>query len=134
MMPVFRQTIKSVIPFLGREGIKKAHIWGVLYPFALGELLWVCDQYGIELSTDSVGPNWGPCMSKWGIGDWINRDYKSTQGPIMGIHRKIHVAITRCWLKQFRQSQYYREPPKDSHRSHKKAHNGQMSIFDLIEE
>src|SRR5438552_1185697 len=53
MMPVFREVITLVIPFLGREGVKRVHIWGVCYAKALGELLWACDQYGIVLSTDS---------------------------------------------------------------------------------
>jgi len=53
-MPVFREIIHAVIPFLGREQVRKVHIWGCVFAPALGELLYLCDQFGIALTTDSV--------------------------------------------------------------------------------
>ncbi|GHO44115.1 hypothetical protein [Ktedonospora formicarum] len=31
ILPVFRETMRLVTPFLGREGVKRVHVWGVCY-------------------------------------------------------------------------------------------------------
>ncbi len=130
MLPVFRETMYSVIPFLGNEGIKRVHIWGVCFAPALGELLWLCDQHGIALSTDSMGPSVRPAMGRWGYGDWTDTSYRSAPSLkpeeahetcmvkswavkaievawARGAHRAAHVNLVRTWLKYFRYTDYY---------------------------
>lgn len=110
MMPVFRQTIQDVIPFLGREGVKRVHIWGVCYGPALGELLWLCDQWQIALSTDSAGPSIKPARGEWGYAEWIDRSYERPPAGIRGQERARHVEATRAWLTAFRQTPHYAPP------------------------
>lgn len=110
MMPTFRETILSVIPLIASEGITKAHIWGVIYPKALGELLWMCDQCGIALSTDSAGPCTQPIWGEWGYAEWRDNSYERPDVSIRGLERARHVECTREWLARFRSTKHYREP------------------------
>jgi hypothetical protein len=107
MMPVFREVMTLVIPFLGREGVKRVHIWGVCYAKALGELLWMCDQYGIAVSTDSSGPSVKPAMGEWGYAEWRNPFYERVPPDIRGLERARHVQATRQWLQAFRSTAHY---------------------------
>ncbi len=91
LFPVFRATMRLVIPFLKREGVRRVHIWGMCFAEALGELLWQCDhdeegnldsQHQIHLSTDSVGPSTRPVKkdretgyATWGYASWCNNQY-----------------------------------------------------------
>jgi hypothetical protein len=90
-LPGFRETMRLVIPFLKREGIRRVHIWGVCFAEPLGELLWMCDHdeegnpdpnHRISLSTDSVGPSTRPVKKDtltgygtWGYASWCNNRY-----------------------------------------------------------
>lgn len=113
MLPVFRETMQLVIPFLGKEGVKRVHIWGVCYAKALGELLYLCDEYGITLSTDSMGPSIRPARGRWGYASWTNPHYRIPPVEIRGLHRAQHVQLTREWLADFRtrESRYYCSRP-----------------------
>jgi hypothetical protein len=92
LMPVFRQTMLLVIPFLKKEGVKRVHIWGVCYAEALAELLYLCDHdeegnletetHRLYLSTDSVGPSTRPVQkdpstgyATWGYASWYTNTY-----------------------------------------------------------
>ena len=110
MMPVFRDTIRLLIPYLANKQVKHVHIFGVLYPYALGELLWMCDQFEISLSTDSAGGQLKPCFGDWGYGDWRDNNYKQAPVDLRSIDRRKHLEQTRRWLYDFRASQYYQEP------------------------
>ena len=107
MLPVFRETMRLVIPFLGREGVKRVHIWGVCFAKALGELLWLCDEHAITLSTDSAGPSIRPAMGEWGYAEWRDRSYQRPPTAIRGLERARHVAATRAWLEAFRTTPHY---------------------------
>lgn len=110
-MPVFREIIHTIIPFLGHEGIRQVHIWGCLYAPALGELLWLCDQHRILLSTDSVYPSLRPVLGQWGYASWADKTYRRPPtGPELGRQRKIHSWLVRRWLAHFRERepQHYR--------------------------
>jgi len=132
MLPIFRETMALVIPFLGREGIRRAHLWGVIYAPALADLLWLCSQYQITLSTDSIGPQVRPALGRWGYADWCDwsycsapslppeREQEAARRPVKtadghfislphvkGRHRAEHVRQVRAWLGRFRQRACY---------------------------
>lgn len=123
LLPVFRKTIAQVIPLLAQHKVQRVHIWGVCFPEALGELLYMCDQYGLKLSTDSVGPSTRPTKGEWGYGSWRDSSYKKPtvldscrtldasgyKAPTCvlgtrctGLERARHVQETRDWLSNFR--------------------------------
>lgn len=54
--PSFEDLLCEIIPLIATAEIKKIHIYGVLYLQALGRLQYICDQYQIQLSTDSCSP------------------------------------------------------------------------------
>lgn len=128
MLPAAAQMLPSVFEVLGQAKVKRVHVFGVIIPALLGFLLWLCDQYGMQLSTDSVGPSVEPARNgNWGYGSWTNPAYKVA--PILdtckmldedgrksptcapaticrGLERARHVVLTREWLANFRE----REP------------------------
>ena len=110
MMPVFKETVEKVIPFAAREGVKRVHIWGVVYPKALGLLLDICDEYNVKLSTDSAAPSYKPAFGDWGFGEWRDNGYKRHPTATRGLERQRHVKMTREWLGRFRSTQWYRPP------------------------
>jgi len=109
LIRAFRSTIRLVIPFAA-QFTNRIHIWGVLYAPALGNLLWLCDQYGLRLSTDSSGPSVRPARGVWGYMGWTNKNYTRPPVEIRGLERARHVRATRDWLSSFRQSRFYTEP------------------------
>ncbi|MBA2681123.1 MAG: hypothetical protein H0U76_22335 [Ktedonobacteraceae bacterium] len=114
IMPAFREMLHQVIPFVGQEGVTRIHIPGCLYAPALGELLYLCDQHGITVSTDSVGPSLRPVFGRWGYASWSNPAYqRAPRGPMMAHHRRIHTYLVRRWLRDFRERErrYYRWCP-----------------------
>jgi hypothetical protein len=108
MLPVFFEIIEQVIPFLGREQVKRVHIWGVCFAPALGALLRLCDAHGIALSTDSMGPSVRPANGRWGYAEWTNPHYQKPPCEVLGLDRARHVALTRAWLANFRATPHYR--------------------------
>ena len=110
MMPVFRDTIRLVIPYIAHR-VRWIHIWGVCYAPALGELLWMCDQYGLKLSTDSAGPQRRPAFGEWGYLGWRDNNYQRPPVEIRGLERARHVRATRKWLSRLRETEYYCQPP-----------------------
>lgn len=113
IMPGFRETVQAVVPFIASEGVKRAHIWGVTYAPALGELLYLCDQYDVALSTDSIWPSIKPCKGDWGYASWRDNTYRRPEPSIRGLERARHVEATRDWLANFREreAQFYRFIP-----------------------
>jgi hypothetical protein len=111
-LPMFRETMHLVIPFLGKEGVKRVHVWGCCYAPALGELLYLCDEWGIGLSTDSAAPSIRPAFGRWGYGSWSDPTYTHRKPSVeeLGRHRRLHVYLTRRWLRDFRvrEPAYYR--------------------------
>lgn len=109
LMHSFRPIIKEVVP-LAAQFTRKIHIWGVLYSPAIGELLWMCDQYSLQLSTDSSGPSLRPARGVWGYMGWVDREYVRPPTEVLGLHRAQHVIACREWLSDFRNSEYYKAP------------------------
>jgi hypothetical protein len=124
MLPLFRETVSMVIPFLSKQGVKRVHVWGVCYAPALAELLYACDTEGIRVSTDSAHPSMSPAFGGWGYGDWKLKDGTYERPLILqscrdhrfsectrcrGLERIKHVGCTRDWLAAFRSSSHYKE-------------------------
>lgn len=113
MMPVFRPTMRKIIPILSAHQVNSVHIFGVIYAPALAELLYMCNQYNIQVSTDSAGPSYRPAFGSWGFADWIDSTYiRKPTGWWRGIDRVLHVEATRQWLNAFEQSPAYIETSK----------------------
>jgi len=110
MLPIFRHTIVKLIPYLASKKVHRVHIWGVVFPIALGELLWLCNKHNIILSTDSAGPQMKPCFGEWGYGNWRKKDYSRPPTTIRGKERKRHLDETREWLLNLEETEYYKEP------------------------
>jgi hypothetical protein len=55
-LPEWFRTIQLVVPRAARSGIRRIHVFGVLYLPALGPLVWLADRYGLAVSTDSTAP------------------------------------------------------------------------------
>lgn len=111
MREPFDDTMVLVIPALARSGVKRVHIWGVMDIRFLGPLLFLCDEYELELSTDSTGPSVRPTKGVWGYRGWVDPNYKRPSTLVRGLHRKIHVERTREWLLNLRTTTFYK-PPK----------------------
>jgi hypothetical protein len=124
MLPAAALILPPVFEVLGRANVKRVHVFGVVIPALLGFLLYLCDQYGIELSTDSAGPCVEPARNgNWGYGSWTDPTYK--KAPILascrvvdeqgnkaptclpethcaGHDRILHTQLTRDYLANFR--------------------------------
>lgn len=112
MMITFTPTMTAVIPYAAQAGVKRAHIWGVIDSEFVGPLLWLCDRHNIQLSADSAGPQLRPARNgEWGYKGWKKAGYERPPVATRGLHRAIHVQLTRCWLAHgLRKSPYYHEP------------------------
>lgn len=147
MLPNAAMILPGVFEVLGDAGVKRVHVFGVIIPAMLGFLLYLCDQYGIFLSTDSAGPCTEPARNgNWGFGSWTDPSYKVA--PILdscrivdeydnkaptcspdticrGLDRIRHVTLTREWLAHFRERepQLVKALPVPQYR--------QASLFDL---
>jgi hypothetical protein len=128
MLPAASAILPGVFEVLGKAGVKRVHVFGVIIPKMLGFLLCLCDQYGMSLSTDSSGPCTEPAKNgNWGVGSWRNPDYKVAPildscrvidangnkapacGPetiCRGLERCRHVTLMTDYLAHFRE----REP------------------------
>jgi hypothetical protein len=128
MLPAAGQILPGVFEILGQAGVKDVHVFGVIYPELLGFLLYLCDRYGMRLSTDSAGPCSEPAMhdGRWGYGSHTNPAYKvppvykscsavNDQGQkaptcppelfCRGQARILHVQETREYLAHFREQE-----------------------------
>lgn len=106
LMPVFYETVQRVIPFVAQQGIKSVHIWGVIYPPALGLLLWWADQHGIEVSTDSTSPALQVVWGCWGYAEW-QRPFDRIPSNMVGAARMIHACQTKHYLAALRGTEHY---------------------------
>lgn len=110
MREPFDDTISLVIPALAKSGVKRVHIWGVMDSAFLGPLLYICDDHGIALSTDSSGPSVRPMMGEWGYKGWRKCAFKRPDVIVMGVFRALHVSEVRRHLSMLRKTQFYKPP------------------------
>lgn len=130
MLPAAAVMLPGVFEVLGNAGVKRVHVFGVIIPALLGFLLYLCDEYGIQLSTDSSGPCREPAEhGRWGYGSWTDPTYKKHSPTTLesckhldeqgnkaptclpgthckGLERTRHVRLTSDYLANFRE----REP------------------------
>lgn len=111
----FRKTISIVIPYAARRGVKRVHIFGVIYPNALGKLLHIASEHGIEVSTDSLSPSLYPTNKQWGygkpeMGGWRDNNHVFAPLAERGIERAEHVRLTREWLTRLDKTQWFVSP------------------------
>lgn len=99
-MPTFWQTIRLVLPRVKAAGVGHVHIFGVMYLPALGGLLWLADQIGLTVSTDSTAP----------ILNCTWKDKKKS-GARCDYWRD-NVAWWQNALANLRSSEHYRRPPE----------------------
>jgi hypothetical protein len=55
-LPEFRRTLSRTVPLVAAAGVQHVHLFGVLWEPAVASLLWIADQHGITVSTDSTAP------------------------------------------------------------------------------
>jgi hypothetical protein len=111
-LPEFWRAMWRTVELASKNRVGWVHIFGVVYPVALGGLLWICDQYDVLLSTDSSGPAKRPALSRrWGYGNW-GRPCYFPPGRERGEARIRHVKEVREWLSNLRETEYYKEPPR----------------------
>lgn len=98
-IPVFWAAMRRCLPLVAAAGIRRVHIFGVMYRPVLGGLLWLCDRHGLELSTDSSGPVLQVT--------WKDRVKAGAYAETW----EANVSYWRHALATLRQGEYYREPP-----------------------
>lgn len=106
LMPVFQKTIEQVVPYAAEAGVKSLHIWGVIYPPALGLLQWWADLYGLSVSTDSTSPALQMVWGGWGYAENRREIEKIPVGKI-GAARCVHVCQTRHYLEGLKSTRHY---------------------------
>jgi hypothetical protein len=148
LVPSFWQTMSLVIPFLAAEGVERVHIWGCIYRPAIGNLLYLCDQYGLKLSADTAHPCYAPAWGNWGYGSWRAKQGEYQRAPVMescthkdihdqndplcapdtrcrGNERIRHTRLTREWLANFHERESAYCVPREA----KKLEFQQLSLF-----
>jgi|SRR5579859_159556 len=128
MLHAASEILPHTFRVLSTGGVTRVHVFGVILPALLGYLLYLCDSYGMSLSTDSAGPHVEPAAhGTWGYGSWYDPYYTippvldtcrvvdstgrkaptcAIHGGCRGLERCRHVQLTRNYLANFRE----REP------------------------
>jgi hypothetical protein len=108
-LPEFWRTLRATFPLIQQAGIKDVHIFGVLYQPALGGMLWLADEYGLNVSTDSTAPV-KACL--WKCDDKTTDAYRKKSGTRAESGYWLdNVDWWKNTLSNLRQSKYYKEPP-----------------------
>lgn len=99
LLPVFWQTTRLVLPMALVAGVRHIHIFGVLYLPALGGLLWLADQYGLTVSTDSTAPILACTRGN------------AKKAGVRALYWRDNVAWWQQTLANLRSTAHYRAPP-----------------------
>jgi hypothetical protein len=98
-LPAFWETLHACLPLAARAGVRRVHLFGVLWPPALGGLLWLADRRGLAVSTDSSAPLLAATRAD------------PTKAGLRAPTCHGNVAWWRHALGGLRGSPFYREPP-----------------------
>lgn len=101
-LPTFWATLRLVLPRVAASGVRHIHIFGVLYPPALGGLVWLADQHGLTVSSDSSAPV---------LSAVYTTPAKRRKAGCRGETWEANVAWWRGRLAGLRDTPHYREPP-----------------------
>lgn len=99
-IPTFWTAMRKVLPQIASKGIAHVHIFGVLYPPCLAGLLWLCDQHGLSLSTDSSGP----------VLNVVWKDQRRAGSVCDTWEANVAWWLDAC--REMRSNPHYREPPR----------------------
>lgn len=99
-MPTFWATLYLILPRIASAGLQHVHIFGCLYLPALGGLLWLADQHGLSVSTDSSAPILSCTRGDAKKAGCRASDWRS------------NVEWWKNTLAGLRSSIYYRQPPR----------------------
>ncbi len=102
-LPAFWAMLRLVLPEITASGITHVHIFGVLYQPALGGLLWLADQHGLAVSTDSSAPVLSAAYT---------RPEKQRKAGVRAAGWQANTQWWQTTLANLRASVYYREPPR----------------------
>jgi hypothetical protein len=97
-LPTFWDALRKVLPLIAGAGLHAVHVFGVLWRPALGGLLWLADQHGLEVSTDSGSPVLAACHQN---ARPSNKKCDKWED---------NCEWWRCELASLRNSPFYREP------------------------
>lgn len=98
-LPTFWAAMRRTLPLVASAGLSHVHIFGVMWQAPLGGLLWLADQHGLRVSTDS----------KKAAMDCTWKDFKRA-----GARADTWEENVAWWdreLSGLRASRFYREPP-----------------------
>jgi hypothetical protein len=99
-LPAFWETLRTCLPLAAGAGVRRVHVFGVLWLPALGGLLWLADRHGLAVSTDSSAPL---LAATW-------PDPK--RAGVRAATYRGNVAWWRRRLAGLRTGPHYREPPR----------------------
>jgi hypothetical protein len=103
LLPEFWKTLHLVMPEVKKAGIANIHLFGVLWEPALAGMLYLSDEYGLTLSTDSTAPLLA-CTRK---------NHKKAGVRAKSGYWRDNVAWWKNRLANLRQSPHYKRPPND---------------------
>ena len=81
-LSAFWETLHACLPLAARAGLRHVHLFGVLWPPALGGLLWLADRHGLAASTDSSAPLLGGHLARPEEGRCPGRDQPGQRGLV----------------------------------------------------
>ena len=99
LLPALWTTLRLVLPRVAAAGVGHVHLFGVLWQPALGGLVWLADQLGLTVSSDSTAPVLA-CT-------WKNQRKSGARCA----YWRDNVAWWQRTLANLRASEWYREPP-----------------------
>jgi hypothetical protein len=99
-LPAFWATLHAVLPAAAAAGLRHVHVFGVLWPPALGGLAWLADRHGLTVSADSSAPL---LAATWPDGAKAGLRAPGWRG---------NVAWWRRTLAGLRATAHYRRPPR----------------------
>lgn len=100
LLPTFWATLRLVLPMVAYAGVKEVHIFGVMWLPALGGLLYLADELGLSVSTDSTGPVLA-CTWK----DAVKAGARMT-------YWRNNVTWWKTTLRYLRNTKHYKAPPE----------------------
>lgn len=102
-LPTFWATLHLILPRIAEAGIGHVHIFGVLYLPALGGLLWLADEHGLTVSTDSSAPTRSASVTTERARKKAGARAETWEGNVEWWHHA---------LATLRRSAYYRPPAR----------------------